>query len=189
MGGSATLDDLADLILESVGFDDDHLYDFEIDGEYYERMPSDFDPCEKSNVKIYSTSLKKGTKFFFNFDYGDCWRFEIKVAKVIDESGNIKPEIIESTGTVEQYPSWDDWDDYDGDNTEILDYDDGELFDNVASLETFRKLYSLGEEFKKLKPWKYLSNSDEIEIILPSGEKGYFCIMGNGEIEYGFSLY
>lgn len=196
IGGSATLDELARLILISVNFDIDHLYGFEINKVYYENMPSDFRASKKTNVKLYSIGFKQGEKFYFNFDYGDDWRFELKVSKALDESGNIKSEVLSGKGEVEQYPDLDE--DYLEDEFEPFDDDYDEdygddtyagFYVNDDELKEWGKLYELAEIFKKQKPWLYMSNGDEVEIILPNGDKGYFCVMGNGQIEYGFSLY
>ena len=55
--------------------------------------------------------------------------------------------------------------------------------------QVWNSLYDLGEQFKKMKPWEYLSNLDMVQIDMPDGEKGYFVVMGNGGSMYGFSLY
>lgn len=193
VGGSITLDELAGLILDSVSFSRDHLYDFYINGTYYDLEQSPFRHSKKTNVKLYSTGIKKGDRFIFSFDYGDDWEFEIKVTKAVDESGNIDPQLLKSEGTVEQYPDWEDWDEDDYED-EFEPFDDDfypeheDLFDN-ASIDAWEKLYTLGEAFKKQKPWLFMANDDEVEIVLPSGEAGYFCVMGNGGLEFGFSLY
>ena len=59
---------------------------------------------------------------------------------------------------------------------------------NVSN-QVWNSLYDLGEQFKKMKPWEYLSNLDMVQIDMPDGEKGYFVVMGNGGSMYGFSLY
>ena len=55
--------------------------------------------------------------------------------------------------------------------------------------QVWNSLYDLGEQFKKMKPWEYLSNLDMVQIDMPDGEIGYFVVMGNGGSMYGFSLY
>ena len=60
VGGSITLDELAGLILDSVSFSRDHLYDFYINGTYYDLEQSPFRHSKKTNVKLYSTGINKG---------------------------------------------------------------------------------------------------------------------------------
>ncbi|WP_026526390.1 DUF7309 domain-containing protein [Butyrivibrio sp. VCD2006] len=203
IGGSSTLDDLCIAILNSINFDDDHLYDFDINGVIYEKMKSEFGSGKKTNVKIYSTGIKKGSVFRLNYDYGDDWIFRIKVKDEIDEKGFIPAKVIDSKGEVEQYPD-EDW--YEEDYEE--DYAEGSFYDEYyriidcdengdypagereeATLEEWKQLYELAAEFKKKKPWTYLMNSDVVEVRFDEEVFGDFIILGNGGMEYGFSLY
>ena len=198
IGGTSTLDDLCIAILNSVSFDYDHLYDFEIDGVVYERMKSEIGSGKKTNVKLYSTGIRKGSVFRLNYDYGDDWTFLITVEDAIDEKGFIPVKVIESSGEVEQYPG-EDWDDEYADDSfydeyfeiigsdETADYPAGTR--EEATKEEWEKLYKLAFEFKKKKPWTYMMNSDVVEIRFDDEVFGEFIIMGNGGMEYGFSLY
>ena len=70
--------------------------------------------CGSSDkVKLSKFHLCKGDKFLYIFDYGDDWRFQIKVLRVIDEPTKT-PLVLKSVGDVIQY-------DYDEDEE-----DDGE---------------------------------------------------------------
>ena len=62
-------------------------------------------------VKLSKFRLVKGDKFLYLFDYGDEWRFQIKVLNVVDEPTKT-PIVLKSVGTVIQYEGFeDDWDD------------------------------------------------------------------------------
>ncbi|AGK98621.1 IS1096 element passenger TnpR family protein [Clostridium pasteurianum] len=109
-----TLEDLHNSIQEVFDFDNDHMYSFFMDGKAwsnnkftcpYEEMGPYVD-----EVKIGELDLYKKQDFLYLFDYGDEWRFNVKVFD-IDEEDKItllKPQIIESKGKVEQYPDFDD---------------------------------------------------------------------------------
>ncbi|MDF2989063.1 MAG: plasmid pRiA4b family protein [Eubacterium sp.] len=106
--GTDTLDSLSDLILKSFDFDDEHLYLFEMESNdncYYKI--ADFG--EKStDIPIDDLQLEVKQKLVYLYDFGDEWTFSIKVRKV--EPTNIYKEstVVESKGTVEQYPGYDD---------------------------------------------------------------------------------
>lgn len=58
-----------------------------------------------------SLNLRKGQNFLYLFDYGDEWRFNVKL-HAINENGDPNaeyPKIVESVGTApEQYPDWEE---------------------------------------------------------------------------------
>ena len=109
--GKDTLNDLSDLILWSLDFDDEHLYYFKTrnDNTYYYGYP---DYGEKSaDIEIDHLHLGPKQKLSYLYDFGDEWRFTITVRKVEPLDTYIKPFIVESKGIVEQYPDFDDDDD------------------------------------------------------------------------------
>jgi antitoxin component of RelBE/YafQ-DinJ toxin-antitoxin module len=64
-------------------------------------------------VTIDSLELKPRKKFLYLFDYGDDWRFDIKVKKILEvaQAGG-KPELIAAEGEAPlQYPNYDEYDD------------------------------------------------------------------------------
>ena len=138
IGGSATLDDLCTLVLNSVDFDHDHLYEFHIGtdniygGQMYSFMPQN--KREKNtNAKLYNIGLKKGTPFTMLYDYGDDWVFRFHVDDVLEESGNVPAQVLVSEGEVEQYPDFDELFDI-GDNLDEY-YD--EIFDLGDDLDEY----------------------------------------------------
>ena len=59
-------------------------------------------------IKLSQLKLSKGQAFKFLFDYGDEWRFQCKVLRVLDED-TPEPLIIRAVGEApEQYPCYDE---------------------------------------------------------------------------------
>lgn len=104
------------IIQEAMGWDNYHLYNFEFgdirleseelaEGEY-----SYFEPSEK--IKLCQLLGKENEKIDYLYDFGDCWKHEIKIEKILDfEKGNVYPLCIggerncppEDSGSVEGY--------------------------------------------------------------------------------------
>lgn len=112
IGGSASLDDLCEVMLRSLDFDRDHMYQFCMDNNAYSRNAyisgSDRGGKASTKEKLYKLGLKTGKKFLFIYDFGDDWTFQMEVLEAENKSGNIRPEVLESIGTAEQYPDWEE---------------------------------------------------------------------------------
>ena len=135
IGGSATLDDLAGLILDSVDFDRKYDYSFFVDSAFPGRgkeYHSSFSiGLGKTKEKLYSLGLKEGMNCVFLYGFGNKWIFVLTVKEVLQESGNIKAEVIESEGEVQQYPDHDEEFEDDYDEEEFGDdYDEEEFEDD-----------------------------------------------------------
>jgi hypothetical protein len=65
-------------------------------------------------VKLSRFRLGKGDKFLYIFDYGDDWRFRIKVLRVVGEPTEM-PVVLRSVGEVNQYGYDEDEDEDDED--------------------------------------------------------------------------
>jgi hypothetical protein len=107
---NATLLKLSSAILDSVKFCDDHLHSFFMNNRPWDRDAEyvcpggDLDSaCGFSDkAKLSKFHLGKGDKFLYIFDYGDEWRFQIKVLRVIDEPTKV-PFVLKSVGEISQY--------------------------------------------------------------------------------------
>ena len=112
IGGSASLDDLCEVMLRSLDFDRDHMYHFCMDNNAHSRNAhisgSDRGGKASTKEKLYKLGLKTGKKFLFIYDFGDNWTFQMEVLEAENKSGNIRPEVLESIGTVVQYPDWEE---------------------------------------------------------------------------------
>jgi hypothetical protein len=127
---NATLFELYQTILDAFDFENgDHMHAFfmdnrpwKIDAQYI--CPgADLDSARgfSDKVKLSKFHLGKGDKFLLIYDFGDDWRFQIKVLRVLDEPTQI-PDILKSVGQVSQYG--DDEDDEDEDEDEDDEDDD-----------------------------------------------------------------
>jgi hypothetical protein len=118
---SATLLKLSSTILDAFDFDDDHMHSFFMnnrawDGDAEYICPGgelDYARGYSDKAKLSKFRLGKGDKFLYLFDYGDEWRFQIKVLRVIDEPTS-KAITLRSVGQISQYGDYDDddWDDF-----------------------------------------------------------------------------
>lgn len=109
-----TLDDLSDTILRAFNFDDDHLYQFSyrnrfgrtdrIFHPYMEESPS------TDEVAIGDIQLRPGASMEYLFDFGDQWRFDVKLEEIDTADTRIKkPKILEKHGQAPpQYPNLDE---------------------------------------------------------------------------------
>ncbi len=70
---------------------------------------------------LESLGLRKGKKFMYLFDYGDEWRFQVRVDAINNKADpNAEyPILVESVGEApQQYPDWDEEDDEEGNGDE-----------------------------------------------------------------------
>ena len=112
---SATLEDLHKATQKAVDFDDDHLYEFYIARTERSRERISFDDENEGLYECTLSSvfpLETGKKFFYLFDYGDNWLFQITPSrkKPFSPVAGIKyPRVIAEFGTKpQQYPDWDE---------------------------------------------------------------------------------
>jgi hypothetical protein len=122
---SATLFDLSSAILDSVGFYNDHLHSFFMDNRAWSEDAAYSCPNSEldgacgftDQVRLSKFHLVKGDKFLYIFDYGDDWRFHIRVLRVIDKPTRT-PLVLKSVGEISQYGrGWDDEDDDEDDDS------------------------------------------------------------------------
>ena len=106
-----TLYDLSSAILSSVNFYNDHLHSFFMSNRAWDSSSEYMCPHSENlgdvcgstgEVNLSYFNLNKGDKFLYLFDYGDEWRFQIKVLRVIDEPTK-DPIILKSVGEISQY--------------------------------------------------------------------------------------
>jgi len=89
IGDQFTLDDLHYLIQESVAFDMDHLYFFQIGSgtsmKRYFAPECEDEPWAADTIPLAELSLYEGMRFEYLFDFGDKWRFQITVEQILPE--------------------------------------------------------------------------------------------------------
>ena len=190
--GSDTLDNLSDLILKSFGFDDEHLYLFkmECDDNCYYKI-ADFG--EKStDIPIDDLQLEVKQKLMYLYDFGDEWTFPIVVRKVEPANTYKEPIVVESKGTVEQYPDYDD--EYE-DEIELKIIDELKVIDILNKLdddcilEEYQSLFNYQRpvagknpsEMKNEMAEEILEYPEHLMLFLPKKQSEYLEAIINGE--------
>lgn len=112
------LDDLAMAILDAFKFDDDHLYCFELPDRCGRtlRIACGYDTEAQActeNVRLGDVPLSVGCTMTFLFDYGDEWKFDVKLENVDTRKSRLKnPKLIAKAGKAPRqydYDQDDDW--------------------------------------------------------------------------------
>lgn len=110
-----TLDDLSFAVLDAFGFTDtDHLYEFRYRdhlgrGRVYNHPYTDDGPYA-SEITVGKSGLPEKGTMTFKFDFGDCWKFELRLERIEEERKDAREiELIDSGGTAPpQYPDYDE---------------------------------------------------------------------------------
>lgn len=109
-----TLDDLITAILNSLNFDHDHLYEFTYRNRFGAAVRALHPYCEEGphgdEVRIGEVPLSPGQSMKLVYDFGDDWRFDVKLERIDPPDKRMKkPRVLEKHGEApEQYPNWDD---------------------------------------------------------------------------------
>jgi Plasmid pRiA4b ORF-3-like protein len=109
------LDELVGCILRSFRFDSDHLYEFTY-RDRFGAMVRVNDPRIPEGpwtdeVRIGDLPLGEGESISFLYDFGDSWKFDVRLERIDPPSAATKkPRILEKHGkSPEQYPDQDGW--------------------------------------------------------------------------------
>ncbi len=120
MSSLQTLQHLHSAIQDAYDFDDDHLFAFFMDGKAWSKNAY-WDKRDGRNPSanqaiLSKIGLEQGNKFLYLFDFGDEWRFDVQLEKVLVLDKPLKKaEIIEKKGEDPiQYPVLDDFESDDG---------------------------------------------------------------------------
>lgn len=120
ISSNALLSELHDEIIEAFEFYDDHAHAFFMDNKmwsYEESFYSNIVEEEENytdEYKLYEV-LEKGKRFKYVFDFGDCWEFQCRVLKTLDEVCDV-PQVVRSVGEAPEQYGMDDFDeDFDDD--------------------------------------------------------------------------
>lgn len=106
-----TLDDLSYAILRAYDFDDDHLYQFSYRDRFgvtvHVKHPYMEEPPSTDEIAVGQLPLRPGASMEYLFDFGDMWRFDVKLERVDPADGRIKkPKLLEEHGeALPQYPN------------------------------------------------------------------------------------
>jgi hypothetical protein len=120
-----TLSDLAEAIVHAFGFEFDHAFGFysKLTGQDVMRSQPKYELFADMGEKTEARSVRRtritdafpgvGQAMLFMFDYGDDWRFVVKVIGLGQKAAKTRyPKVLKKVGEApEQYGSWDDDDD------------------------------------------------------------------------------
>jgi hypothetical protein len=112
---TVNLDELANSILTSFNFSNDHLYEFIYKNDYglTEKIVHSYVDSENglftSDCAVDELPISEGKEFIFHFDFGNDWRFLMVVESLSNEySNSLQPIVIDQHGNPpEQYPEYD----------------------------------------------------------------------------------
>ncbi|OPY59232.1 MAG: Plasmid pRiA4b ORF-3-like protein [Pelotomaculum sp. PtaU1.Bin035] len=114
ISASNTLQHLHEAIQDAFEFYDDHLYAFFMDGQpwssnaYWSR--GDNQPPYADKAVIGRLGFVRGQRFLYLFDFGDEWKFDVRVEEILDSDlPPARPLVIGKKGqSPEQYPDYED---------------------------------------------------------------------------------
>ncbi len=75
--GTTGLARLHEIIQETMGFQNYHLYEFAIGGERFEAPDAEATGGDATRVKLRDLGVQIGDSFEYTYDFGDDWRHEI----------------------------------------------------------------------------------------------------------------
>ncbi len=115
VAGHEHLTALHDAIQQAFNWENDHLYSFWLDGEFWGDataecvIPGAPDTDSRTaDVPVDELRLKAGTRIAYVFDYGDEWRVMLTLGKRVD-GGDAMPRVSDQRGTAPpQYPPLDE---------------------------------------------------------------------------------
>jgi hypothetical protein len=92
--GRKTLDDLHQLLRRAFGWEDDHLYSFWLNSEFWSGPESEYtSPVEAepsartTDVALDELGLEPGREIAYLFDFGDEWRASLRVEEIRPQRG------------------------------------------------------------------------------------------------------
>jgi len=124
--GDQTLVDVHYALQAAFDWDDDHLYSFWLDGEFWSRNGREYThpfhasqpnplglfahgPAPSAEIRLSRLKLKKGQRIAYLFDFGDEWRVRLTVRQITADDGQQYPRYLESVGDAPpQYPDYED---------------------------------------------------------------------------------
>jgi hypothetical protein len=86
-----TLGDLHDIIQVIMGWDDYHMHQFIVGEMYYSDPSMELDDVEdERSIRLRDIAPKEGSKFVYEYDFGDSWLHSIRVEKILPVEPGVK---------------------------------------------------------------------------------------------------
>ena len=123
------LPDLHLIIQVSMGWENDHLYQF-IKGKIFYSPEDDTGDVEYENIKISDLLKKEKEKIVYEYDFGDSWEHDVILEKILTDDKELKSSVClegkmacppEDCGGIWGY----------SDMLEILKHQDHEDYENI----------------------------------------------------------
>ena len=94
--GAFRLSELHRVIQSAMGWSNDHLHQFEVDGKVFGVPDGDsWQPIEpEAGVRLYSTAPGVGVEFAYRYDFGDDWLHLVTVEQILTSDGGHYPRCI-----------------------------------------------------------------------------------------------
>lgn len=92
------LSELHGAIQDVMGWEDQHLHDFEIDGKSYsdDRVVDQLDVKDEHRTRLNKVVQRQGQKFVYEYDFGDSWEHLLEVEKILEAEPDIHyPRCVE----------------------------------------------------------------------------------------------
>jgi hypothetical protein len=89
--GDISLIELHDILQTVMGWDDYHLHQFRVGGVDYavpdpeEDQFYEYQAEDETQVRLSDLDLRENDKFFYDYDFGDGWKHEILVEKILPQ--------------------------------------------------------------------------------------------------------
>jgi len=106
VSGNTSFSDLHDIIQLSMGWENEHLYEFNVNGirihDFNENIDDGSNPKERDSLDTFLNELVNLTKskFKYVYDFGDNWEHEIEVEKIFKvENNKTYPQCIDGLGS------------------------------------------------------------------------------------------
>jgi hypothetical protein len=100
-----TLEDLHHTLREAFEWDDDHLYSFWLDGEFWGDPAAEYtalfepEPGRKTaRATLESLDLPVGHEIAYVFDFGDEWRVQLTLAERRAAGKEVLPAVVDRVG-------------------------------------------------------------------------------------------
>jgi hypothetical protein len=125
-----TLVDVHDALQHAFDWDDDHLYSFWLDGNFWSGARDEYThpwhaaepgqlaafglcPAPRSTASALDClELTKGQRIAYLFDFGDEWRVRLTVQQITTDDGDAYPRLLKAVGNAPpQYPDHGDVED------------------------------------------------------------------------------
>ena len=93
--GATSLYKLHDILQLVMGWEDGHLHEFIISGKKYSHPDAELeDSLDERKVTLAQLGLSENSSFSYVYDFGDSWKHELLIEKIIPSQDPVNPMCI-----------------------------------------------------------------------------------------------